>query len=74
MLFIDDLLMLPMTGFIGILKKIRDMADAELQDAPEKLQRELFDAQTLLETGQIKEYEYRQIEEQILKRLMAFKK
>lgn len=74
MLFIDDLLMLPAKGFIGIFKKIRDLADAELQDTPEKLQRELFDAQFLLETGQIKEYEYRKIEEEILKRLALFKK
>lgn len=74
MLFIDDVLMLPANGLIGIFKKIRDLADAELQDTPEKLQRELFDAQFLLETGQIKEYEYSKIEEEILKRLTFFKK
>ncbi|HCC69144.1 MAG TPA: gas vesicle protein GvpG, partial [Nitrospiraceae bacterium] len=32
MLLIDDLLSLPFRGFIGILKKIHEMAERELSD------------------------------------------
>lgn len=56
-----------------IAKKIRDMADEELRDSPEKLQRELLDAQLLLETEQITEKEYQKREHGILERLNALR-
>lgn len=71
--FIDDLLLLPAKGFMEIAKKIRDMADEELRDSPEKLQRELSDAQLLLETEQITGEEYQKREHDILERLSALR-
>lgn len=73
MLLIDDLLLLPAKGFIGIIKKIRDMALEELEDTPEKLQRELLDLQMALESEQITEEEYEKKEKDILERLEALK-
>ena len=73
MLLIDDLLLLPAKGFMGIVRKIRDMALEELEDTPEKIQRELLDAQLMLESDQITEEEYQKKETNILQRLNALK-
>ena len=43
MFLIDDLLFLPIKGFLGIFEKIHDMAMEEFEDTPEKLQRELLE-------------------------------
>lgn len=45
------------------------MAMEELEDTPEKLQRELLDLQMLSETDQISEDEYQKREKDILGRL-----
>jgi len=74
MFFIDDLLLLPGKGFLGIVEKIRDMAVEELEDTPEKLQRELLDAQMALETEDITEEEYEKKEKDILAKMEALKK
>ena len=50
---IDDLLLLPARMFMDVVEKIRDMAVEELEDTPEKLQRELLDAQMALETEEL---------------------
>jgi ribosomal protein L29 len=73
MFLIDDLLLLPAKGFIGIAKKIRDMALEELEDTPEKLKRELLDLQMALEAEQITEAEYQKKEKDILERLEILK-
>lgn len=73
MFLIDDLLLLPAKGFLGIVKKIRDLAVEELEDTPEKLQRELLDLQMMLETEDITEKEYEKREKDILARLEALK-
>ena len=73
MLLIDDLLLLPAKGFLGIVKKIRDMALEESEDTSEKIQRELLDLQMLFETDQISEEEYQKKEKDILERLEALK-
>ncbi len=74
MFLIDDLLLLPAKGFLGIVKKIRDMALEELEDTPEKLQRELLDLQMALETEEITEKEYEEKERDILARMESLKK
>ena len=73
MLLIDDLLLLPAKGLLGIVKKIRDMALEESEDTSEKIQRELLDLQMLFETDQISEEEYQKKEKDILERLEALK-
>lgn len=73
MFLIDDILLAPIKGIIWIAEKIRDIAEKELEDTPEKLQRELLDLQMVLETEQITEEEYKKREEDILKRLEALK-
>ncbi len=74
MFLIDDLLLLPAKGFLGIVKKIRDMALEELEHTPEKLQRELLDLQMALETEEITEKEYEEKERDILARMESLKK
>lgn len=71
---IDDILLLPLKGFLGICEKIRDMALEELEDTPEKLQRELLDLQMALEAEQITETEYHKKEKDILERLEVLQK
>jgi len=60
--------------FMDVVEKIRDMAVEELEDTPEKLQRELLDAQMALETEEITEEEYQKKEKDILERMEALKK
>ena len=74
MFLIDDLLLLPARMFMDVVEKIRDMAVEELEDTPEKLQRELLDAQMALETEEITEEEYQKKEKDILARMEALKK
>jgi len=59
---------------MDVVEKIRDMAVEELEDTPEKLQRELLDAQMALETEEITEEEYQKKEKDILERMEALKK
>jgi len=73
MFLIDDILLAPIKGIIWIAEKVQDMALEELEDTPEKLQRELLDLQMALEAEQITETEYKKREEDILKRLEASK-
>ena len=70
---IDDILLAPIKGIIWIAEKVRDMALEELEDTPEKLQRELLDLQMALESEQIAEAEYQKKEKDILKRLESLK-
>ena len=74
MFLIDDLLLLPARMFMDVVEKIRDMALEELEDTPEKLQRELLDLEMSLETEEITEEEYQKKEKDILERLEALKK
>ena len=70
---IDDILLAPIKGIVWIAEKIRDMALEELEDTPEKLQRELLDLQMALEAEQITEAEHQKKEKDILERLEALK-
>ena len=69
MFILDDLLIgLPAKGLMGILKKIAEMAEAELTDES-KISEELLLLQTLYETDQITEEEYQKKEAELLERL-----
>ena len=70
---IDDILLAPIKGIVWIAEKIRDMAVEELEDTPEKLQRELLDLQMALESEQMTEAEYQKKEKNILERLESLK-
>jgi len=72
--FIDDILLAPIKGIVWIAEKVRDMALEELEETPEKLQRELLDLQMALETEQITDEEYKKREEDILTRMEALRK
>ena len=70
---IDDILLAPIKGIVWLAEKIWDMALEELEDTPEKLQRELLDLQMALEVEQITEAEYQKKEKNILERLESLK-
>lgn len=72
-LLIDDLLGLPVRGFMGIFEAIKAKVDEELYDET-KPQQELLEAQTLLDMGEITEEEYKKREAEILERLEAIRK
>ena len=57
MLFIDDLLALPFKGLMGILHKIHETADRELNDEA-YIQEKLLELQLLYEMDEIGEEEY----------------
>ncbi len=69
MFILDDLLIgLPAKGFMGILKRIAEMAETELTDES-RISEELLLLQTLYETDQITEEEYQKKEAELLERL-----
>ncbi len=70
MLLVDDLLLLPWKGLIGIFKEIQKQADQELGD-PGKLREQLLEAQVLFEVDKITEEEYLKREKTIMARLNA---
>jgi len=71
---IDDILLAPIKGIVWLAEKVRDMAVEELEDTPEKLQRELLDLQMALGTEQISKDEHQKREKDILERLEALNK
>ena len=74
MFIIDDILLAPIKGLMGIFKKIQELAEEEMEGTPEKLKRELLELQMLFETDQISEEEYSKKEKNVLERLNALKK
>jgi cytochrome c-type biogenesis protein CcmH/NrfG len=68
MLFVDDLLMLPFTGFKSILRTLVKVAEEQYtDDAP--IKERLLHLQVELDEGTINEDEYVQKEAQILREL-----
>ncbi len=57
MLLVDDLLTLPFKGLLGILRKIHEMADQELNDET-YIQEQLLELQLRYEMDEIGEEEY----------------
>ena len=72
MLLIDDLLLLPIKGLLGIIKKIHEMAERELSDEA-YLQEKLLELQLLYEMDEISEEEYNQQEAELRARLNAIR-
>lgn len=74
MFLIDDLLMLPIKGFLNVFKEIQKKVEEEGKDTPEKLKKELLELQRSLEAGRINEATYSKKERNILERLNALRK
>ncbi len=70
MFLIDDLLMLPVKGFMGIFKRIHEMAEQELSDET-YLREKLMSLRLRFELDEIGEEEYSQQERELLARLDA---
>ncbi len=69
MFIIDDLLLwLPAKGFMAVVKKIQDLAEAEVNDES-KLKEQLLRFQTMYEFDQISEKEYQAREDEIMTKL-----
>ena len=69
-LLIDDLLLLPVKGFVGIFKKIHEMVEHELSDE-DYIRERLMELQLRFELNEIGEEEYNKQEKELLKRLDA---
>ena len=68
MLFIDDLLLLPITGVKFVLRTLGQVAEQEYTDTgPLKVQ--LLELQEKLESGEISEKEYTETETEIFRQL-----
>jgi hypothetical protein len=72
-LLIDDLLLLPVKGFIGIFKKIHEMADRELSNEAYTRER-LMELQLRFELDEISEEEYTKQEKELMAQLDAIRK
>ena len=70
MFLIDDLLALPVKGFLGIFKKIHEMAEQELSDETYLLEK-LMALRLRFELDEINEEEYNRQEKELLARLDA---
>jgi len=70
---IDDLLLLPVKGFIGIFKKINEMAERELSDE-DYIREKLMELQLSFELDEISEEEYTKQEKELMARLDAIRK
>jgi Gas vesicle protein G len=72
MLFIDDLLLSPVNGFIFILNQIQKIADKELNDDT-VIKEQLLELQMRVELDEISDEEYREREAELFARLRAIK-
>lgn len=70
MLLIDDILLLPVKGFFGILKKIHEMAEHELSDE-NYIRERIMELQLRFELDEIGEEEYQRKEKELMQRLNA---
>ena len=71
MLLIDDLLMLPVKGLVGIFEKIHEVVDQKLSGG--HIQEELMALQLRFELGEINREEYDTEEEKLLEHLDALR-
>lgn len=58
MLLVDDLLLLPFRGLVGILRKVQEMTDRELTDE-DYMHEQLLELRLRYEMDEIGEQEYR---------------
>lgn len=73
MFLIDDLLLLPVRGFVGIFKKIHEMAEREVSDE-DYIRERLMELQLKFELDEISEEEYTKQEKELMARLEAIRK
>ena len=73
MFLIDDLLLLPIKGFIGIFKEIHEMAEREVSDEG-YIRERLMELQLRFELDEIGEEEYAKQEKELMGRLDAIRK
>jgi hypothetical protein len=73
MFLLDDLLLLPAKGFMGLFKKIGEVAEEELTDEG-KVKEELMRLHTLFEIDQMTEEEHDRGEEKLMARLEEIRK
>ena len=72
MLFLDDLLLSPVNGFIFILNQIQKIADKELNDDT-FIKEQLLELQMRVELDEISDEEYKAREAELFARLRAIK-
>ncbi len=72
MLFIDDLLLLPFSGFRFILGQLQKLADQELNDES-VIKEQLLELQMRLELEEVSEEEFTEREAELFARLRAIK-
>ncbi len=72
MFLIDDLLLLPVKGFVGIFKKIHEMAEREVSDEG-YIRERLMELQLKFELDEISEEEYTKQEKELMARLDAIR-
>lgn len=68
MLLIDDLLMLPVTGFKFVLRTLQQVAEEQYTDTGPAKER-LLELQLQLESGEISEQEYTRAEAEVFREL-----
>jgi hypothetical protein len=68
MLLLDDLLMLPVTGFKFVLRTLKQVAEEQYTDSGPAKER-LLELQLQLESGEISEQEYTRAEAEIFREL-----
>ena len=73
MFLIDDLLLLPVKGFLGIFKEIHEMAEREVSDEG-YIRERLMELQLRFELDEIGEEEYTKQEKELMGRLDAIRK
>jgi hypothetical protein len=72
MLFIDDLLLLPLNGFSFILTQIQKIADQELNDES-VIKQQLLELQMRYELEEIEDEDFKEQEAELFARLRAIK-
>jgi len=68
MLFLDDILMLPVSGFKFVLRTLQQVAEEQYTDSGPAKER-LLELQLQLDSGEITETEYTQAEAEIFREL-----
>lgn len=71
MFLIDSILFAPAKGLLFVFEKVHEQVKEELRDTPEKLKKELYNLQALLDVKQISASEYKKGEDNILTRWNA---
>ena len=66
---VDDLLMFPIDLSMKVVTKIRDMADEQMLNTQESVQKKFMEIQMKYENGELEEKEYKEVVEFLENRL-----